>query len=407
MTLSKVKRCFLKKIGDTFKVSCEALGSPEPEIFWFKDGQHIDEHVHYKRGRSTVEFNIFGTADGGVYTCRARNLIGEKTVNFTLDVKEPLGGKHAIVTEVGPTNTTVLVGGEATLQCKVKSLIAPHIKWLKKMEPNEKSSMNTLTVGADRYRILRAEGDISVGNDEYLNKLVIGQASLQDAGLYICFVTNGGFGALTYKAMTLRVEKPGPNIVIDTHPGDDEGSNDLNGMLILVICLAVAVFTILLVIFVYVCARKHKEKNNASETQSSTDCSEVGRPFMPQNYQQHPQTLVGGIKNNNLMVNKPLPPTPMTLGQWNNAIHPKLYGADSGFNEQDTTKDMFEANVNQYEVPYAHLLRPYNRAPEEIYFTQEAFLNPQSINVRNYSRNTNTSAAGGSHSRYYKEYETQ
>ena len=35
------------------------------------------------------------------------------------------------------------------------------------MEPNEKSSMNTLTVGADRYRILRAEGDISVGNDEY------------------------------------------------------------------------------------------------------------------------------------------------------------------------------------------------------------------------------------------------
>ena len=93
------------------------------------------------------------------------------------------------------------------MQCKVKSLIAPHIKWLKKMEPNEKSSMNTLTVGADRYRILRAEGDISVGNDEYLNKLVIGQASLQDAGLYICFVTNGGFGALTYKAMTLRVEK--------------------------------------------------------------------------------------------------------------------------------------------------------------------------------------------------------
>ena len=169
-------------------------------------------------------------------------------------------------------------------------------------------------------------------------------------------------------------------------------------------------FAILLAIIGFICAKRRNNNKEISETQSSTDCSEVGRPFMHQNYQQHPQTL--GIKNNNLMINKPLPPTPMTLGQWNNAIHPKqsmLYGPDSGFNDQDTTKDMFEAGVNQYEVPYAHLLRPY-RAPEEIYFTQEAFLNPQSINVpRNYSRNTNTSAgaSGGSHTRYYKEYETQ
>ena len=201
------QKIFDKKIGDTFKVSCEALGSPEPEIFWFKDGHHIDENVHYKRGRSTVEFSIFGTADAGVYTCRARNLIGEKTVNFTLQVEQPLGARHAIVTEVGPANTTVLVGGEATLQCKVKSLEPPHIKWLKKMEPHEESAANTLKVGADRYRILPADGDVSVGNDEYLNKLVIERATLQSAGLYICFVTNSGFGALTYKAMTLRVEE--------------------------------------------------------------------------------------------------------------------------------------------------------------------------------------------------------
>ena len=74
------------------------------------------------------------------------------------------------------------------------------------MDAHEESSQNTLKVGADRYRILRADGDVSVGNDEYLNKLIIDQAILEDAGLYICFVTNSGFGALTYKAMTLRVE---------------------------------------------------------------------------------------------------------------------------------------------------------------------------------------------------------
>ena len=40
----------------------------------------------------------------------------------------------------------------------------------------------------------------------YLNKLVINKATLDDAGMYICFVTNSGFGDLTYKSMTLRVQ---------------------------------------------------------------------------------------------------------------------------------------------------------------------------------------------------------
>merc|ERR1712038_2167227 len=82
-------------------------------------------------------------------------------------------------------------------------------------------------------------------------------------------------------------------------------------------------------------------------------------------------------KNNNLMLNKPLPPTPMTLAQWSNAIHPQTspkYSADSGFTEHD--HDHHTKELNQYEVPYAHLLKPY-RPPEDIYFTQEAFMQPQ------------------------------
>lgn len=201
------QKVFIKNIGDTFKVSCEALGSPEPEIFWFKDGQHIDENVHYQGGKSTVEFSIFGKADSGVYTCRARNLIGQKTVNFTLEVEQPQGSNHAVVTEVGPVNTSVFVGEQATLQCRIKSLAPPHIKWLKKMEPYEEITENTLNVGPDRYKILRSNSDVSVSNDEYLNKLVIERATLQDAGLYICFVTNSGFGDMTYKSMVLRVQE--------------------------------------------------------------------------------------------------------------------------------------------------------------------------------------------------------
>ena len=117
------------------------------------------------------------------------------------------------------------------------------------------------------------------------------------------------------------------------------------------------------------------------------------------------------IKNNNF--NKPLPPTPLTLAQWSNAIHPGLKYADSGFNENIDNKEL-----NQYEVPYAHLLKPY-RPTEEIYFTQEAFMQPQEAFIQpqeafiqppvapqnsiyrpqNYSRASNK--------RYFQEYESQ
>lgn len=204
----------IKSIGDTFKVSCEALGSPQPEIFWFKDGQHIDEAVHYQRGKSTVEFSVLGSADAGVYTCRARNLIGEVTQNYTLEVKQPVGATHAVVTEAGPADATVFAGEVATLQCRVKSLAPPHIKWLKRLEGHEVSAENTLRVGNERYRILDANQDSSTGNDEYLNKLVITDSTLEDSGMYICFVTNSGYGALTYKSMHLTVVESKSNTIL-------------------------------------------------------------------------------------------------------------------------------------------------------------------------------------------------
>jgi hypothetical protein len=97
------------------------------------------------------------------------------------------------------------VGDAATLQCRVKSLAPPHIKWLKRLEGHEVSAENTLRVGNERYRILEANLDVSTGNDEYLNKLVIRESAIEDSGMYICFVTNSGFGALTYKSMHLTV----------------------------------------------------------------------------------------------------------------------------------------------------------------------------------------------------------
>jgi hypothetical protein len=53
--------------------------------------------------------------------------------------------------------------------------------------------------------------------------LVIKEATVEDSGMYICFVTNSGFGALTYKSMHLTVIKSkGELIVFNVFLFDDE-----------------------------------------------------------------------------------------------------------------------------------------------------------------------------------------
>ena len=198
-----------KSVGETFKVSCEALGSPQPEIFWFKDGQHIHEPVHYQRGRSTVELNVMGPADSGLYTCRAKNMLGEQTMNFTLEVDNVVGAPHAIVTVVGSSDKTVEIGGDATLQCRVKSIYPPTVQWLKRGEDGTVGrSEDTYVLGQSqvKFRMLDTKKSVPTGtDDEYLTTLVLSGLVEEDAGMYICFVTNSGFNANTYKSMNLRV----------------------------------------------------------------------------------------------------------------------------------------------------------------------------------------------------------
>ena len=196
------------------------------------------------------------------------------------------------------------------------------------------------------------------------------------------------------------------------------GASNNNGgepisILIIVIVLAVIVFLLLVSILCCVCLKKHHQcskDSHLAETQSSTGgCSDVERPFMPQTQSRHhhPQILMNGGNNNKMgLVNKPLPPTPMTLAQWSNAIHPQTspkYSADSGFTEHD--HDHHTKELNQYEVPYAHLLKPY-RPPEDIYFTQEAFMQPQNSVVSGYVAPP-PQRLYTSQKRYYQEYETQ
>ena len=69
-------------------------------------------------------------SDGGSYTCKARNKMGETSKNYVLKVKSslslPPGSISPEVTvTVKPNNESILVGKPAALLCKVKSTLPP------------------------------------------------------------------------------------------------------------------------------------------------------------------------------------------------------------------------------------------------------------------------------------------
>ena len=69
-------------------------------------------------------------SDGGSYTCKAQNKMGETTKVYVLKVKSlltmPPGSiSPEVSVSVKPNNESILVGRAASLLCKVKSTLPP------------------------------------------------------------------------------------------------------------------------------------------------------------------------------------------------------------------------------------------------------------------------------------------
>ncbi len=93
------------------------------------------------------------------------------------------------------------------------------------------------------------------------------------------------------------------------------------------------------------------------ETDESTaGTPDVQRPFMVGDHH-----LVHQQQQQQLLAQKPLPPTPFMQSQWTTAkVYPKMVGGnlaptESSYADCENSKD-FDSVTNQYEVPYAHLL---------------------------------------------------
>nr|XP_020470753.1 myosin-binding protein H-like [Monopterus albus] len=79
--------------GYSTKLLCSVRGFPKPTIQWMKNQMIIGDNPKYRQicvqGICSLEIRKPGNFDGGVYSCRALNDLGEATVSCKLEVKQP------------------------------------------------------------------------------------------------------------------------------------------------------------------------------------------------------------------------------------------------------------------------------------------------------------------------------
>lgn len=314
---------FEKTAEENFRISCSAIGKPEPKITWYKNGHELLENVREKHGRSILHIRNLMQRDTGTYTCKAKNMVGEQQKDFRLRVEEVELIEHPEFPH-GPMNRTVEQGDTATFDCRVRSSAMPHIKWLKKLEAGWETGnqSHVIPVGDDKYRLIHNSVDIPVkGDSEYLSQLNLPEVNARDAGMYICFVTNprGGFN---YRPAFLTVIPR-----TETRP---------ESPLILILVISFVILVIFLLTGVTICVVKRRQKEPLSEA------GEVSHNLMPASAQIQPnhETLT---KPYMMKPEQPLPPPP-TPTQWTH-----MYGGG-----QQTYTDSSHYDGNQYEVPHHH-----------------------------------------------------
>nr|XP_046245865.1 roundabout homolog 2 isoform X2 [Scatophagus argus] len=163
--------------GEPATLNCKAEGRPTPSIEWYKDGERVETDKDDPRSHRMLlpSGSLFflrivhgrrSKPDEGVYTCVARNYLGEAiSRNASLDV--------AILRDdfrQAPSDVVVAAGEPAVLECvPPRGHPEPIVSWKR----------NNVRVSTKDERIAMRGG-----------KLMISHARKSDAGMYVCVGSN-------------------------------------------------------------------------------------------------------------------------------------------------------------------------------------------------------------------------
>ena len=255
--------------GASVSLLCSASAFPAPQLSWYKNNEHFRDSGPGLTGLSLTDVT---SADSGVYTCMAQNMVGSSTLKYRLKVRT--GPGEVEEAEQGEMSSKVRVGqgGTALIDCKVHTDTRPSVKWLKKLniydlesEPvlDRVEESQVISVGEEHYRIIGDDENLQeVGRGEWLSQLIVRNARMQDRGMYICFVTSGGRG-FNFKQSYLTVIEDFAKEVEREFP-----------LLAVVIVLAlVLVLSLLVAAIVYRFCRRQKLSETSSDTAEGAEAA--------------------------------------------------------------------------------------------------------------------------------------
>ena len=123
--------------GQNINISCSATGQPQPIITWSK--AIGDLPVGAVVSSTALKINNVKNQDGGIYVCRAKNILGNVQGTAQLTVFSRLRFKVR-----PPMETTPKLGYPVRLPCVTESKLSTTVTWLKDGNPSLPVDSNIL-----------------------------------------------------------------------------------------------------------------------------------------------------------------------------------------------------------------------------------------------------------------------
>ncbi|KJH48754.1 immunoglobulin I-set domain protein [Dictyocaulus viviparus] len=151
--------------GENLHLSCVVvLGTPKPDIKWFKDG----EFLQIEDGGSSLLLRNGNPKDEGKYTCAAISPAGNASLNVNVQlIKKP---EFILDDHMESAELSVREGQRVELSCHVRGTPTPAITWSLDGRP--------ISVNSKDYSIMQD------------NTLIIINADKNSAGTYTCTAMN-------------------------------------------------------------------------------------------------------------------------------------------------------------------------------------------------------------------------
>ncbi|XP_041368965.1 fibroblast growth factor receptor-like 1 [Gigantopelta aegis] len=253
------KSDIMRPVGSSVRLKCRALGNPRPHIIWFKDDMLLEDVVDALRPHWILKLHNLQDADSGDYTCRVSNRLGSINHTYSLEVVERIQSKPVLIPPY-PKNTSIEYGQTASFQCHVKSVVQPHIQWLKRVEdPDSVYSVNTtIEVKGQKFVVLKT-GEVWTRPDgSYLNKLVIQRVTERHSGMYICLGANSR--GYNFRSAYLSIKQP-------SHMGapySNKGSSSDSAQSNLPLFIGVPAVIVLIVVIIAIVILQRRRRCNAT-----------------------------------------------------------------------------------------------------------------------------------------------